>query len=123
MKKKHRYRYPQFVVDAVANLAEEVSEYLGNLSVFSELKLNEQGQTFRAAPYFQGKPWYNWAMSGVGEQIEGFEHCVVPVHIRCFVDLTFLPAENPTKYVPGLYMIAKPTCWWMLLHLDCPVSQ
>lgn len=108
MKKKAKYRYPQSIVDAVANLAEEVSEYLGSLTVFSELQLQE-GQTFRAAPFYQGKAWYDWAMSRVGEPIEGFEQRVVPVQIRCFVDLTLLPVENATKYAPGMYMITEPT--------------
>ncbi len=108
MYRKNRFQYPQYIVDAIADLAEEVSEYSNTLTVFSELQLIE-GQLFRAAPFYQGKPWYDWAMSRVGEEIEGFDQRVVPVHIRCFVDLNFLPAENTTKYTPGCYMIVEPT--------------
>ena len=41
--------------------------------------------------------------------MEGFELRLVPCHIRGFVDLTFLPAENNTKYSPGFYMVVEPT--------------
>ena len=34
---------------------------------------------------------------------------IVPVHIRCFVDLTFLPTTNNTPHSAGLYMIVEPT--------------
>jgi hypothetical protein len=108
MKRKHRFLYPQYIVDSIADLAEEVSGYSTNLTIWLELQLTE-GQLFRAAPFYQGKPWYDWAMSWVEEQIEGFEQRVVPVHIRCFVDLSFLLAENTTKYAPGCYMIVEPT--------------
>lgn len=108
MNRKNRFRYPPYIVGAVADLAEEVSEYAPSLTVFSELQLTE-GVLFRAAPFYQGKPWYDWAMARVGEQIEGFEQRVVPVHIRCFVDLNFLPDDNTTKYAPGCYMIVEPT--------------
>ena len=108
MKRKKRYKYPQFIVGAIADLTEELAEYTDSLTVFSELYLNEH-QKFRAAPFFQGKPWYDWAICRVGEQIEGFEQRIDPVHIRCFVDLTFLPEQNNTKHAPGYYMIAETT--------------
>jgi hypothetical protein len=108
MKRKTCYRYSQNIFDAVSDLAEEVSEYVEKLTVLSELQLT-QTQKFRAAPFFQGKPWYDWAMARVGQPIEGFEQRVVPVHIRCFVDLSMLPAANNTKYSPGYYMMVEPT--------------
>jgi hypothetical protein len=108
MKWKTQFRYSQYIVEAVADLAEEVAEYVNSITVLSELQLTDT-EKFRAAPFFLGKPWYDWAMAKVGEQIEGFEQRVVPVQIRCFVDLSFLPATNTTKYSPGYYMITEPT--------------
>lgn len=115
MKRKHKFEYPTEIVDFLSDLAEELVKHAavlpqfdGDLTVYSEF-LNDKGQRYRASPYFKGKPWYDWAMSRVGEQIEGFEQRVVPVHIRCFVDLTFLPAANPTKYRPGLYLVCETT--------------
>ena len=108
MKRKSRYRYPQEIVDAIADLAEECSTYAQSLSVFSELH-QPNGYNYRASPFFQGKPWYDWAMCIVGQQIEGVVPRVVPVHIRCFVDLTFLPTINNTSHSPGLHMIVEPT--------------
>lgn len=108
MKRKSRYRFPQEIADAIADLAEECTEYAQSLSVFSELH-HPNGPNYRASPFFQGKPWYDWAMCIVGEQIEEVTPRIVPVHIRCFVDLTFLPANNNTTHSAGLYMIVEPT--------------
>ena len=108
MKRKRQYRYPKFIVDAIADLAEECSQYTRTLSVFSEF-YQPNGAKYRASPFFQGKPWYDWAMCKVGEQIEGFTQREVPCHIRCFVDLSFLPATNTTTHSPGFYMIVEPT--------------
>ncbi len=108
MKRKSRYRYPIFIVDCMADLAEECAEYIDVLTVSSELHL-PTAQTYRASPFYQGKPWYDWAMCRVGEPIEGFEHRIVPAQIRCFVDLTFLPEDNTTKYLPGYYMVVEPS--------------
>lgn len=108
MKRKSRYCYPQEIADAIADLAEECTEYAQSLSIFSELH-QPNGPNYRASPFFQGKPWYDWAMCIVGEQIEDVMPRIVPVHIRCFVDLTFLPTTNNTTHSAGLYMIVEPT--------------
>lgn len=108
MKRKNRYRYGQEFVGCIADLAEEVHDYVNEVTVFSELHLPD-GSKFRAAPYFQGKPWYDWSIARVGPVIEGFEQRKVPVQIRAFVDLTALPPENETKYKPGFYMIVEPS--------------
>ena len=108
MKRKSRYCYPQEIADAIADWAEECTEYAQSLSIFSELH-QPNGPNYRASPFFQGKPWYDWAMCIVGEQIEDVMPRIVPVHIRCFVDLTFLPTTNNTTHSPGLYMIVEPT--------------
>ena len=115
MKRKKCYQYPQKIVDFVADLAESFHNHADNLpelplemSIFSELQL-PTGQIFRACPFYQGKSWYDWAMCRVGEQIEGFQQRVVPAHIRGFVDLQFLPAVNPTKFAPKLYLICETT--------------
>ena len=108
MKRKSRYRYPPEVADAIADLAEECAGGTQSLSVFSELH-QPTGPIFRASPFFQGKPWCDWAMCMVGEQIEEVMPRIVPVHIRCFVDLSSLPTPNNTTYSAGLYMIVEPT--------------
>lgn len=108
MQRKNRYQYGQEFVGCIADLTEEVVEYVKEMTVFSELDLPDSSK-FRASPYFQGKPWYDWAIARVGTAIEGFEQRKVPVQIRGFVDLRALPPDNGTKYVPGVYMIVEPT--------------
>lgn len=108
MEGKNQYKFTTEVVNAVSDLAFEVSEYVELLSLFSEYVI-PNGPTYRCSPYFRKRPWYDWAMCWCGEEIEGFEQHINPVHIRCFVDLTGLPVENNTRYSPGVYMIVEPT--------------
>ena len=108
MKRKQRYQCAAYVVDLIANLAAEVSEYTDELVVHSELDL-PNGQKYRASPFFQGKPWHDWARMQVVEPPEGFDPLIVPVQIRGFVDLTFLPVNNTTIYSPGIHLLVEPT--------------
>lgn len=108
MKRKQRYQYAAYVVDLVANLAAEVSEYTDELVIHSELDL-PAGQKYRASPFFQGKPWYDWARMQLVEPPEGFNPLIVPVQIRGFVDLTFLPDNNTTIYSPAIHLLVEPT--------------
>ena len=108
MKHKRRHQFTQKIVGVAGDLAEELSEYCPGLTVHSELHL-PSGQKYRASPYFQGKPWYDWVMCRVGEVIDGFQQLIVPAQVLCFVDLTALPPENTTRFSPGIYMIVEPT--------------
>lgn len=105
MKRKSRYRYKQYIVDAIADLAEELVEFVPELTVFSEATM-PNGQIYRAAPFYQGKPWFDWAMCQVEEDIPGFTMPILPVQLRGFVDLRDLP-ENTTRFTPGLYFIGE----------------
>ena len=108
MKRKTRYQYAAYVVDLIANLTAKVSQYTDELVVHSELDL-PSGQKYRASPFFQGKPWYDWARMQLAEPPEGFNPLIVPVQVRGFVDLTFLPVNNTTIYSPGIHLLMEPT--------------
>ena len=108
MKRKSRYQYPDYVVHLLEMLAAEVGQYTDELVVFSEMDF-PCGQIYRASPFFQGKPWYDWAKMQLTEPPEGFDPLIVPVQIRGFVDLTFLPANNTTSYSPGIHLLVEPT--------------
>ena len=58
MKKKHKFEYPPSIVQVLEELANDVADYASGLPVYSELIMSG-GQTYRASPYFQGKPWYD----------------------------------------------------------------
>jgi hypothetical protein len=108
MKRKSRFQYPPHIVNFLSDLAEEfVPIGFQQLIVHSELQVPLT--KYRAAPFYKGRSWYDWAMCRIGEEIEGFVQPVVPVQIRGFVDLRQLPADNPTNYVPGIYMVTEPT--------------
>ena len=106
MKRKSRYLYKQCIVDAIGDLAEELTEYSPNLTVYSEAGM-QNGQIYRAAPFYQGKPWFDWAMCQVDEDLEGFTRPILPVQLRGFIDLRDLPGENTTRFSPGLYFICE----------------
>jgi len=106
MKKKSRFQYPPSIVATLEELANDVGDYCDELTVFSELCIS--GQTYRAAPHFQGKQWYDWALYRRPSVNEGFAERIVPLHIRCFVDLRCLPAVNSTNFESKVYFIAEP---------------
>ena len=108
MKRKSRYQYADYVVDLVAMLAAEVGQYTDELVIHSELDL-PSGQKYRASPFFQGKPWYDWAKMQLSQPPDGFDPLIVPVQIRGFVDLTFLPVNNTTIYSPAIHLLVEPT--------------
>ena len=105
MKKKHKFQYPPSIVQVLEELANDLADYASCLPVHSELIIGNQ--TYRASPHFQGKPWYDWALYRRPRVNEGFTERIQPVHLRCFVDLSFLPIQNTTKYNPGIFMIAE----------------
>ena len=107
MRRKSRYKYRPHIFDAVADLAEQLTEYFPQLTIFSEACM-QNGQIYRASPFYQGKPWYDWAMCQVDEDLEGFTRPVLPVQLRGFVDLRRLPQQNNTPFAPGLYFICEP---------------
>ena len=118
MKSRHRYRYTPNVVETVGEVLYLCDPHLNCVSVFSELVM-PSGQTYRAAPYFQGKPWFDWAyfdhddapnnanLSHIDDESEGTRF--FPGHIRGFVDLTRLPDNNNTQYDATIYCIMEPT--------------
>ena len=87
-------------------LAHDVRNYAEKLTVFAELDIG--AQKCRASPHFHGKPWCDWVLYRRPRVNEGFAERIVPVHMRCFVDLRFLPAANTTKFDPKIYFIAEP---------------
>jgi hypothetical protein len=105
MKQKRKFRYPLYVEAVIADLAAEVDEYMSSVNVFTEYYANKT-QMFRASPYYQKKPWYDWAICRF-KQPDGFNDVDLPIHLRCFVDLRLLPAQNNTRYRPGIYCLAE----------------
>lgn len=107
MKRKNKFVYPKYIEGAIADVAAEVDEYLPfGLTVFTEYD-HPNDVRYRASPYYQGKPWYDWAICRRPGAGEGFNDQVLPVHLRGFVDLRDLPAQNTTKYAPGIYFIGE----------------
>ena len=101
MKRKSMHRHPEEIVKAIVDLAKECSECASELSVRSELKFPETGQLCRSSPIHGDKPWCDWAMSQVSDRVQA-------VQIRCFVDLSFFPANNNTNHALGVCMIVEP---------------
>ena len=64
-------------------------------------------QVYRAAPYYQGKAWFDWAMFKYEDGPDTDEKTALPAHLRCFVDLRGIPGNHTCKYKPAIYAIVE----------------
>ena len=94
-KKKHKY--PNTIVATISEILFECEHLIQEVPAYTEYHLGD-GQIYRAAPHYMGKPWYDWAMMPNG----------LPAHIKCFIDLRELPLlGNDTRYESTVYMIQE----------------
>ena len=109
MANKRKYKFQPQVLSAIKDVGNEVSDYLEEIKVHSELQVpneDKSWQTYRASPHFMGKPWYDWAMLCVRDNVN-HPDAVMPGHIRAFIDLRDLPQDNLSGYKPSIYMIVE----------------
>ena len=112
MRNKGSYQFTEKIVAYLTNMHNKVKEWLNDdpLCVFSELKM-ANGQFHRASPHYQGKPWCDWALFTFqqrGHFATESKFTVKPAHIRCFVDLSFLPERNNSGYPRGICALVEP---------------
>ena len=112
MKNKGKYRFTAKTERFLTRLYDQVKDWLNEspLCVYSELKM-EDGQFYRASPHYQGKPWYDWALFSFhqnGHWATEKKFRVKPAHIRCFVDLTFLPEEHSSGFPREICALVEP---------------
>ncbi len=108
MKMKHKYQYPPSIVHILEEVTIDlIASGYSDPILFVHSELDIGSQKYRASPHFQGKPWYDWALYRYPRVNEGFAERILPVHLRCFVDLRFLPAQNATRYEPKVYFVAE----------------
>ena len=141
---KDQYIYDPNTLAFITNLAadlcndngiEHVMAY-GTLKVAFSNKREENSQLFHAMPFFQGKPWNDWAIFDLSdpESETPTANNYVPAQIKCFLDFSDLPEDNAIMRPPGIYAIIEPSrpnadeneIWWSNLfdpiHKQaCPV--
>ena len=105
MQRKDKYKHSPNVRSMVHEVAGVVSEYVEPLPTHSELLL-PGGQVYRASPWFQGKPWYDWALFRYEDKSTGKE-AVLPGHIRTFIDLRDIGNGNRTEFKPGIWLVVE----------------
>ena len=111
MKYKHKYRYDQMTTEGIQELVEFLLHDMDLVTLYSELKLydkraNNNRQTYRACPYYEGFPWHDWAIFDLSRP-DGTGNAFTPAQIKCIVDLTNLPADNSVNYEPGIYALCE----------------
>ena len=112
MKNKHRFVYDALMEAQLVQLGKDCERYFSSLYTYSEMSVttregkNVEKQNYRATPYFDGKPWQDWAMFDLSDH-DGRD--CVPCQMQCFVDLRDLPADNHLGYKPAIYIVIHPT--------------
>ena len=72
------------------------------------LKVNspgEKAQIYRAEPFNQGSPWHDWGTFHWSDQVG--QPKVVIGQMKCFLDLTELPQNNPRNIIPGYFALVE----------------
>ena len=118
MKGKENFKYGADDLLALHEVFGWASDYLQSMTVYTECKLYDtraenNRQTYRASPYFQGHPQHDWGMFDLSTEHNPEWRDYVACQIKCFVDLSELPEENDLStsfgdVVPGMYAIIEP---------------
>ena len=113
MRSKDKYRYDYQTFSGLCEILEFYKEDFNdspNFYAYSELKVHnelyEKGRiVYRASPYHEGRPWYDWGMFNLSTVDAPDVDDWVAGHIKAFVDLTNLKVWNDDGRAPGLYVV------------------
>ncbi len=111
MKNRERFVYDEWTEASLLELAQYMEPFVESIWTYTELSVKGEDsgdarQTYRASPYYEGKPWQDWAMFDLSVQDPLRDY--VAGQIMCFVDLSTMPENNPLNYTPGVYAIIHP---------------
>ena len=116
-KGKVKTRMDEHTKVVVAELLEFCSDYISSVEVYEEWTVGaEEGndekntQVYRATPYNEGKPWYDWATFDLSDGTSNWKKRVA-CQIKGFVNLLNLPeeAEEDIGFAPGAYAVVETT--------------
>ena len=104
-----------YTFEAIKSVLEYCSDYLDRVFLYEEVRLyhpkeKKMVQIYRALPYKEGKPWYDWAIFDLSKPETPNIHDRIPCQIKCIVDLTSLPpeAKETIDRVPGVCGLVEP---------------
>jgi len=111
MQNRERFVYDEWTEASLLELAQYLEPFSEWIWTYTELSVKGEGsgdarQTYRASPYYEGKPWQDWAMFDLS--VEHPLRDYVAGQIMCFVNLSAIPENNPLNYAPGVYAIIHP---------------
>jgi hypothetical protein len=111
MKGKEKFEYDASTLQMIHTCFYKVSHLVSSLCVHTELVVYDPDcknnrQVFRASPYKEGMPWNDWGMFDLSKPDTPNHRDYVPAQMKCFIDLTKLPADNDV-YEPGMYCILE----------------
>jgi hypothetical protein len=104
MKGVRKFKFSPTLKALIQEVGVEVSKSMETVPIYSELHMPDK-QMYRAASYYKGKTWFDWAMFKYADA-DG-EIQVLPAQLRCFVDLRGIPTNHTGKYKPAIYMIVE----------------
>lgn len=105
---KNKYKYDDQVSAILQELAADLEPLIGPLRAYGMLKVNspgEKAQIYRAEPFNQGSPWHDWGTFHWSDQVG--QPKVVIGQMKCFLDLTELPQNNPRNIIPGYFALVE----------------
>ena len=111
MRRKNRFKFTADVESFLVELMETNAGRDDVVDVYTEYT-SPDGDTYRASPFYLGKPWLDWAII----DFEGRKEGKKPGQMQCFIDFGCLPENNGQlgegRVDPGIYTIveiAKPS--------------
>jgi len=103
MKDKDKFQYDKMTLAVIIETCERLSDHKEEFEVYTELDVFTDGlkQKYRVSPFFEGKPWYDWADIDFSEdddeddQYSEYDYVESPCQFRAFIDLTGIPEDLP----------------------------
>jgi hypothetical protein len=119
MKQKSAYKYDEMIQYMICHLGEKLfrSRGIKEFCLYSELTVYDTAaennkQIYYATPYFDGAPWYDWAIFDMTTFLISTDPADnhVPCQLKCFVDLQNITLANneQVEFTPGIYVFAEP---------------
>ncbi len=114
MKAKDKYVHDEPTRLGLVELLNFCSDEVKELNVYSCLNVHDNRadkatQIYRASPYEEGRPWYDWGIFDLSEPDNPEFRNFVPCQIKCFIDMRHLEDKMIGGKEPGIYALVETT--------------
>ena len=103
MKGARKFKFSPTVRALIEEVGVEVSKSIETVPFYSELHMPDK-QMYRAASYYKGKTWFDWAMPVFKYADTDGKIKDLPAQLRCFVDLRGIPTHHTGKHLSLIHI-------------------